>query len=104
MGTTGNRVALGLDIGGTKLKAVALDGSGKILSEFSCDSEASRGPSHVREALHVCVRHFQGQGIEFSSIGIGCAGSVNGKTGVVRNSPNFSNWKDVPLRDWMQDD
>jgi glucokinase len=95
---------LGLDIGGTKIKAVALDESGEILSEFSVDSEASQSPDHVRKALHTCVKYFREQGIGFGSIGIGCAGSVNGKTGVVRNSPNFSNWKDVPLRDWMQDD
>lgn len=104
MGTIRNRVGLGLDIGGTKLKAVALEESGEILAEFSVDSEASKSPDHVREALHTCVKHFREQGIQFTSIGVGCAGSVNGKTGVVRNSPNFNNWKDVPLRDWMQDD
>lgn len=104
MGKTGKRVALGLDIGGTKIKAVALSETGKVLSEFACDSLASKGPQSVRKALHHCVKHFRDEELEFSSIGVGCAGSVNPRTGVVRNSPNFSSWKDIPLRDWIEED
>jgi glucokinase len=104
MGTKRKRIALGLDIGGTKLKSIALDESGRILADYQTDSKASLGPKAVRGALRRCVAHFRDEGIAFSSIGVGCAGSVEPRSGVVRNSPNFRNWKDVPLRQWMEDD
>jgi glucokinase len=50
------------------------------------------------------IELFEQSRITYSAIGIGCAGSVDHHKGVVRNSPNFANWKDVPLRDWIQND
>ncbi|MBI1861033.1 MAG: ROK family protein [Deltaproteobacteria bacterium] len=40
----------------------------------------------------------------FFSIGIGCAGTVHPITGVVVNSPNFLDWTNVPLADWVRAD
>ncbi|NBX75038.1 MAG: ROK family protein [Proteobacteria bacterium] len=95
---------LGIDIGGTKLKAIALSNKSDILKELSIPSRADQGPNFVREAVQEAVHIFQEAGIKFSGIGIGCAGSVDHHAGVVRNSPNFAHWSNVPLRDWIQSD
>lgn len=97
-------MALGLDIGGTKIKAIALQAPDKILAETVIPSLASKGPEAVRTAIHSSVHFFQEKGISFQSIGIGCAGSVDNRKGIVRNSPNFSSWKDIPLQDWISQD
>lgn len=97
-------VSIGLDIGGTQIKAIALRPPLDILSEAEFPSRANEGPSAVREAVRQAIQYFQSNRIPFHAIGIGCAGSVNHQTGVVRNSPNFSHWNDIPLREWIQQD
>lgn len=98
------KTALGLDVGGTKIKAIALQSPDKILAETVMPSLASQGPDGVRQSIRSCVSYFKEKKISFEAIGIGCAGSVDHKTGVVRNSPNFTNWKDIPLGDWVTQD
>jgi glucokinase len=102
MPTTGNRIAIGLDIGGTRLKALALQAPGTILHQLEVPSNASDGAQHVRQTLREAVQSFKQQGIVPTAIGIGCAGSVDPRTGVVRRSPNFGHWKDVPLKEWAE--
>ncbi|NBT59223.1 ROK family protein [bacterium] len=97
-------ITVGIDIGGTKLKAIALSPTNEILKELSISSQADRGPDFVRKAVQEAVGLFQQSGIHYAGIGVGCAGSVDHHAGVVRNSPNFAHWSNVPLRDWIQDD
>ncbi len=102
MPTTGNRIAIGLDIGGTRLKALALQAPDVILHQLEVASNASEGAEQVRQTLREAVQAFKAEGIIPSAIGIGCAGSVDPRTGVVRRSPNFGHWKDVPLKEWAE--
>ena len=97
-------ITLGLDIGGTKLKALALSGTGEILKEVSLPSLADQGPSAVRQAIRQTVDYFKTSGISFRAIGIGCAGSVDPMKGIVRNSPNFTDWSDINLKSWVEAD
>jgi glucokinase len=102
MPTTGKRIAIGLDIGGTRLKALALQAPDKILFQTEVDSNASDGAEQVRETLRAAVQTFKAEGIVPTSIGIGCAGSVDPRTGIVRSSPNFAHFKNVPLKEWAE--
>jgi glucokinase len=96
--------ALGLDIGGTNLKAAVLQLPNRIALELKLPSRANEGPEGVRAALREAVNKAKSEGVSFERIGVGCAGSVDPKTGVVRNSPNFRAWNNVPLREWVQAD
>lgn len=102
--TNSDSWALGLDIGGTNLKVAAVQKPNRIGFEFSVPSHAADGPEAVRTAVREAVLRARSQGGPFSAIGVGCAGSVDPKTGVVRQSPNFSHWRDVPLKEWLQKD
>jgi glucokinase len=97
------RTALGLDIGGTNLKAAVLQLPNRIGLEFSVPSRAGDGPEGVRATIREAVKRARDQ-FALETIGIGCAGSVDPKTGTVRNSPNFHAWKDVPLKAWSESD
>lgn len=96
------RVALGLDVGGTRIKAVALETPFRIVGEHDLPSPAMEGPEAVRKAIEGAISHFHDQGIDIEAIGIGIAGSVDGKLGIVRNCPNFANWKNVPLKSLVE--
>ncbi len=104
MPTTVNRISIGLDIGGTRLKALALREPDTILCELEIDSRASEGPQSVRQALREAVETFRLKGFTPCVIGIGCAGSVDSRRGIVRNSPNFADWQNVELRAWAEAD
>lgn len=99
-----NRMAIGLDIGGTRMKTVLLSSDGKLIEERRVDSHANEGPDRVRSTIREGIQFYIDKGHIFQSIGIGCAGSVNPETGVVVNSPNFANWSNVPLKNWVQED
>lgn len=97
-------ITIGLDIGGTKLKGIAVRGKTEILKEISIPSRANEGPEQVRLAVKEAGEALLLPGTTLTGIGLGCAGSVDHHQGVVRNSPNFAHWKNVPLRDWVHQD
>ncbi len=98
------RITLGIDIGGTRIKTVALQNPDVILEEHRIDSDAKHGPHAVREAVGRAIQYYKDRGIAFNGLGIGCAGAVDPKSGMVLNSPNFADFKDVPLAQWARQD
>lgn len=104
MASTQKGACLGLDVGGSAVKAVAFQAPGEILARHEVASHAvTEGPDGVHDAIEAVVSHFRGAGLPFDKIGIGCAGSIDFERGVVINSPNFAEWSHVPLRDWAQE-
>ncbi len=102
--TMTDSVIIGVDIGGTFIKSVALSSSNKVLLENKTPSRAAEGPEAIRNAIRETIAVYQSKEIKFSKIGVGCAGSVDTKRGVVRNSPNFSHFQNIPLGDWVKSD
>lgn len=95
---------IGLDIGGTYLKATALSPDGTAVEETKIPSRANDSPESVRHGLQETVEFYKAKGINYQFVGIGCAGSIDPSAGVVRNSPNFSGWTNVPLKQWAEKD
>jgi glucokinase len=92
----------GLDIGGTQIKSVILDEAFGIIDEMEVPSNAYLGPDAVKDSILKVLDILLGRGHSPISIGIGCAGSVDSKQGIVRNSPNFAHWKSVDLKGWLE--
>jgi len=99
--TKNTESVLGLDIGGTQIKSIVFQKPESIIASFECPSHANEGPDAVRAAVLEVVGYYRKSGISYSSIGIGCAGSVDQERGVIRNSPYFRQWKDVALGSWL---
>jgi len=94
-----SKIYAGVDLGGTSFIAVIADKKGKVLG--SSDGPTTRGAKaeatidqiaeHIREAA-------KDAGIKTSrirAIGIGAAGAVDPKRGIVVRAPNLG-WNDVP--------
>ncbi len=93
----------GFDIGGTMIKSVVWDvAQGKVVAEDRFVSRAATGVEPVLEGLAAGFENFQKLGFAAGAVGIACAGSIDSRQGVVRSSPNFQGWHDVPLREAMQ--
>jgi glucokinase len=95
---------MGVDIGGTKIAAGVVDGSGTILQQkrtpMVASGEASAGLAAVVSAI-TAVAEELGAGTPFSEVvgGIGlCSpGPVDPRTGVVINPPNLPCWRNYAL-------
>jgi glucokinase len=94
-----NPVFLGVDIGGTKVAAAAVDGSGKILCQhrvpMNSKGDAAAGLAAVIEAIDKVRSTFKG---EIAAIGMSAPGPLDPRSGVVVNPPNVPCWRNYPLK------
>ena len=92
---------VGVDLGGTNLRAAVVTSDRKILARESRATQAERGPSHVIASICDGVNDvIEKAGVDRGSvvaIGVGCPGPLNWQTGVVFEAPNMPGWDHVPL-------
>ena len=98
-------VYIGVDLGGTNIAVGVVDESGKILSEASVKTLATRPWQEViRDMGHCILRAMERGNIQESdvaSIGIGIPGVANQDTGDVIFCTNLG-WANIPLRRELQ--
>ncbi|MGG1619653.1 ROK family protein [Paenibacillus sp. NRS-1782] len=106
-----NRV-IGIDIGGTSVKAAVVEQDGSVLDEIRLDTDASRGRdwvlSRVSEAverLKCSLRDISTIGInDIGALGIATAGRVNVESGeVVYATDNLPGWQGTHLVTWARE-
>ena len=96
---------VGVDLGGTQIRACLARVNGMILRQARRPTLASRGPAEVLER----IRRTVGQVLngldtgQVSGIGIAAPGPLDPRSGVLLSPPNLPGWDWVPLRDIMQD-
>lgn len=84
---------IGIDVGGTNLKAGLVDENGKVLDRREAPTPAAAPPSETVATMVGFIREFG----PAKTIGIGAPGLIDGIHGIVRTSPNLSKWENVPL-------
>lgn len=90
---------IGIDIGGTNIKCVLTDETGKVLN--SGDTPTSEKAKEIDKSIIALIEKLSSEakidknGIK--AIGIGAAGSIDRKKGMVVTSPNILCWKKYPL-------
>jgi glucokinase len=90
-----NRV-LGLDIGATKVSAALVRENGKVYAHGGTSPHHNTGPDDIiNDLIGVARRSLGPEGLA-DAIGVGVAGQIDAKTGMVVYSPNLG-WKNVPL-------
>ena len=89
---------LALDIGGTKLAAGVVDGSGQVHSFHAGPSKPERGPENGLERLFELGRRaLADAGVEVAAVGIGCGGPLDSERGVLLAPLHLPGWRDVPV-------
>ena len=89
------RKFLGIDIGGTNLRAKIVSEEGSTLGERKTRSDAHMGISRLMENLTGFIEGFAGEGV--SAIGIGIPGTVDRASGTLVQAPNIANTRDFPF-------
>jgi glucokinase len=102
------KVAVGVDLGGTAIKAGLVNARGKILRDTTVPAEADQGPTHVidqiAKGVHRLIDGSPYKKQEYAGIGVGSPGSVDLDGGTVKYPPNFPGWTVVRLGDALHKD
>lgn len=95
--------AIGLDVGGTFLKAALVEASRGVVRAMRLPTRAAQGPERVIRQMAEAVRLLLAEAPEPPlGIGIGCAGHVDQEGRTVSYPPNFPGWTVVPLVDRLR--
>lgn len=97
------RHVIGVDLGGTQIRAALCDDAGAVLKRVSTLTRAWEGPEPVAERIEDCIRQVAegADRTDLLGIGLGAPGTVNPWTGVVSyvtNIPGLVNW---PAREFL---
>lgn len=90
-------LALGIDIGGTKVAFALVNEAGEVLQSSHLPTE-SKHPEFLNR-IAAEIENYMQDGL--LGIGIGCPGYIDSANGVVMNAVNL-NWLNMPLRDELQ--
>jgi glucokinase len=92
-------VVIGVDLGGTSIKAGIVSATGSLLYQNKLSAHADKGPSavikQISASVHEALKHTDGAKV--TGIGVGAPGVVD-DNGVVKSPPNFVDWEEVPLK------
>lgn len=101
-----SRLYSAIDLGGTKLRSIVADGSGRVLGQDIRLSRTEEGLEAVLgrmvECLEASLARARVGRAELVGLGIASPGAVDSARGIVPNAPQLPGWQDVPLARLVQ--
>src|SRR5688500_12478641 len=93
--------AIGVDLGGTNLRAAAVDRSGKLLDKISGSTDVSEGRDAVIDDIVNAINTLKSRcgSIRLAGVGIGVPGFILIEKGIIVGSHNLPGFNDFPVRD-----
>lgn len=95
-------VALGVDLGGTGIRCARVTADGRLIGRPVAVPVTDRRRPAVVAHLRAMVDDACAGPEAVSAVGVGVPGFIRRDRGVVVSSPNFPDWRDVPLRRLLQ--
>jgi glucokinase len=96
--------AVGIDLGGTNLKAALVHREDGIVETTRRRTDADQGPQHVVEGIATLaeemIDHAPSSGL--AGVGIGSPGAINWERTTVTRPPNLPGWDSINLREALQ--
>ncbi len=94
-------LAVGVDLGGTKIQAAVVDSGGRVVASHRQATDVEGGPSKAVDDIVRCIRACVADLSEIRTVGVGVAGQVDAAAGVVRSAPNLK-WTEFPLGERLE--
>ncbi len=93
---------VGVDFGGTHLRAALVDQGGQIVERLKRETRAQLGPEAVIDRIAEAVRdmsqHIPNRG-RLGGLGVIAPGPIDPFKGIVLRAPNLEGWDNLPLAD-----
>ncbi len=98
-----NKNVIGIDLGGTYIKAGIVQQEGKIIKKISLPTNAGLGTDAILKQIQLAIAGLlEYTSLNITGIGIGMPGIVEPSGGMVKNPPNLPGWKEVPVGSILQ--
>jgi glucokinase len=98
---------VGLDVGGTSMKAGVVDDTGRPLSSVSLPTEAERGQEfgleRMCETIRLAISRAGLHPEQIVAIGVATPGTMDIPAGMILDPPNLRPWQNVPVRQYVHD-
>lgn len=94
----GEREAVGIDVGGTKINAVRIAGDGRILDRANAATPAENQEATLATMIELARRIVSD---DVLAMGVGAAGVVDAQSGVLHFAPNLA-WRNLPIAQRMR--
>ena len=99
----GTELAIGVDLGGTKIAAALVNRNGEVLATVRRPTQVEAGDTAVLDSIAMCVNDLLHQAPDpVVGIGVGSPGQVDPHHGTVRNALNLG-WHEVALQTGLND-
>jgi glucokinase len=100
------KLIVGVDLGGTQIRAALADEEGRILRRTSCLTLAEEGLEPVMGRIEGAIYGVMGSTDrgQVQGIGIVAPGPSDPWKGIIMKAPNLSGWKNVPLKDLVEEE
>src|SRR4051794_15012469 len=95
--TMKRELSIGVDLGGTQLRAALIDPDGSVLAAQRVRTDRAGGPPGVTAQIHALVDAMRTEDVV--TIGVGIPGAFDAAAGTVLGIPALPGWTDVPLAD-----
>ena len=117
--TASDTYYLGIDVGGTNIKAGVVTGAGQPVADVAkIKTEADRGSDvgldNLEEVAHQAVAKARLEMSDIHAVGLATPGPMDIKRGMLLSPANMPEWKNVPVREetarrlgrptWLQND
>ena len=99
-----DRVIVGIDLGGTIVRAGVFDSQGSLLVVRETPIEAARGPELGLGKIQGLVEQVlaEAEAQSLVGIGIGATGPVDPIRGTIHNPFTLPGWDNVPITEWLR--
>lgn len=91
---------IGVDLGGTQVRAIRCDTAGKIIAHAHTRTAANAGAIAILAQIEELIAEVRGDlpRQEIIGVGVGSPGPVDGRRGFIFEAPNLPGWVNVPLK------
>lgn len=100
-------IFLGIDVGGTNIKAGVVSDVGKVMAQASVPTEAIRGPEHgvaqMARAADQALQQLSMSSKDIAAIGLATPGTMDIPAGMLLNPQNLPGWSNFPVRQKVAD-
>lgn len=91
-------LAIGIDLGGTNLRMALVSSQGEIIAQKKVDVGINRGAELLIQKMDALKKELEEDAKQRGErIGLGIAGIVSPREGIVFASPHFPHWKDFAV-------
>ncbi|MBL8178746.1 MAG: ROK family protein [Bryobacterales bacterium] len=99
-----DQFAIGVDLGGTNLRAAAVSASGQMIEKIAAGTDLTQGPERVVSDICACIESLRDRhkNLRLAGAGIGVPGFIRMAEGFIVGSHNLPPLNNYPIRDAIE--